>query len=81
MSARSPSDKHDCDVIVGAGGRKGRPTPRFFTLSEISKSLEVSTRTVRRWIKSGALVAHHFGGVVRISEADFLTFLALRRGR
>jgi excisionase family DNA binding protein len=77
MSARSPSDKHDCDVSVGA--RKGRPAPRFFTLSEISKSLEVSTRTVRRWIKSGALVAHHFGAVVRVSEADFLTFLALRR--
>jgi excisionase family DNA binding protein len=81
MSARSPSDKHDCDVSVGAGARKGRPAPRFFTLSEISKSLDVSTRTVRRWIKSGALVAHHFGGIVRISEADFLTFLALRRGR
>ncbi len=79
MSARLLSDKHNSDVGVAAGARKGRPAPRFFTLSEISNSLAVSTRTVRRWIKSGALVAHHFGRVVRVSEADFLTFLAIRR--
>ena len=79
MSPRLLSDKHNCDVSVPAGARKGRPAPRFYTLSEISKSLGVSMRTVRRWIQSGALVAHRFGGVVRVSEADFLTFLALRR--
>jgi excisionase family DNA binding protein len=63
----------NCNTRVSARTR----VPRFFTISDISKSLDVSTRTVRRWIKSGTLTAHHFGGIVRISEADFAAFLAL----
>jgi excisionase family DNA binding protein len=58
---------------------RGRAKPRFFTVSEIAESLDVSTRTVRRWIRSGSLIAHRFGGIVRVSEADFAGFLALRR--
>ena len=36
--------------------------------------MEVSIRTVRRWIKSGELVAHHFGTAVRIAESDLKAF-------
>jgi excisionase family DNA binding protein len=57
-----------------------RRVPRFFTINDIAQCLGVSTRTVRRWIKSGALVAHRFGVIVRISEPDFAAFLAVRRG-
>jgi excisionase family DNA binding protein len=64
---------------MSAGAQRGRPAPRFYTISEIAKWLDVSTRTVRRWIKSGELTAHRFGGLVRVSEADFEAFLALRR--
>jgi excisionase family DNA binding protein len=66
---------------VGFGARSGeRPrVPRFFTINDIAQSLDVSTRTVRRLIKTGALAAHHIGGTVRVSEADFAAFLATRR--
>ena len=63
----------------------GKVTPfgtphRFLTIAEVAELLQVCTRTVRRWIKSGVLPAHRIGGVVRIAEADLLAFLALRRG-
>jgi excisionase family DNA binding protein len=52
---------------------------RFFTIAEVAESLHVATRTVRRWIKAGDLVAHRAGAVVRIAEADLRAFLALHR--
>jgi excisionase family DNA binding protein len=53
---------------------------RFFTIAEVAEILEVATRTVRRWIKSGDLVAHRFRGVVRIAEDDLRDFLDRHRG-
>ena len=52
---------------------------RFFTVAEVADAVEVSVRTVRRWIKSGDLVAHHFGTAVRIAESDLKAFLAQHR--
>ena len=52
---------------------------RFFTVAEVADTVEVSVRTVRRWIKSGELVAHHFGTAVRIAESDLKAFLAQHR--
>ena len=52
---------------------------KFFTITEVAECLNISTRTVRRWIKSGALPVHSIGGVVRVSDADFAAFLAVRR--
>ena len=52
---------------------------RFFTVAEVAEAVDVSTRTVRRWIKSGELAAHHFGAVVRIAESDLKAFLAQHR--
>jgi excisionase family DNA binding protein len=51
----------------------------FFTIAEVSDRLQVSTRTVRRWIAAGELKAHKLGGVVRISDEDLRAFLAVRR--
>jgi excisionase family DNA binding protein len=53
----------------------------FFTISDVANFLNVSTRTVRRWIKEGLLVAHRINGVVRISETDLAAFLAAFRDR
>ena len=53
--------------------------PSFFTLDEVADRLQVSTRTLRRWIAAGELKAHRLGGVVRISGEDLRAFLALRR--
>jgi excisionase family DNA binding protein len=54
-------------------------SPRFFTISDIADCLDVSCRTVRRWIANGLLVAHRINGLVRISEADYRAFLAAHR--
>jgi excisionase family DNA binding protein len=56
-----------------------RPSLKFYSIEDVADSLDVSTRTVRRWVKSGALVAHRFGHLTRISEADFAAFLAAKR--
>jgi excisionase family DNA binding protein len=52
---------------------------RFFTVAEVAEIVGVSVRTVRRWIKSGELVAHHIGAVVRIAEGDLRAFIAGHR--
>ena len=61
-------------------GRRQRGNQiKFFTIAEVAESLCVATRTVRRWIKAGDLIAHQIGGVVRIAESDLRAFLALHR--
>jgi excisionase family DNA binding protein len=65
---------HKRDKIVRSA------TSRFFTISAIAQFLDVSPRTVRRWIKDGKLVAHRFGSAVRIGEGDLAAFVALHRG-
>jgi len=57
----------------------GRARHQFFTISEVAEMLRVSTRTVRRWIDCGQLVAHRFGGAVRIADTDLRAFLAIHR--
>ncbi|THD71888.1 MAG: DNA-binding protein [Bradyrhizobium sp.] len=53
---------------------------KFFTIAEVAEIVEVATRTVRRWIKSGDLVAYRFRGLVRIGAADLNEFLEAHRG-
>lgn len=52
---------------------------KFYTIDQIAERLEVSTRTVRRWIEHKQLVAHYFGKAVRIAEVDLLAFIAGQR--
>ena len=65
--------------IGRAPRRRQREPMQFFTIAEVAECVDVSTRSVRRWIKSGDLVAHHFGAAVRIAESDFRAFLAMHR--
>jgi len=58
---------------------KPKASTKFFTIAQIAEVMEISERSVRRWIDKGLLVAHKIGGLVRISEADFLTFLLTHR--
>jgi excisionase family DNA binding protein len=51
----------------------------FFTIPEVAQRLQVSARTIRRWIGAGNLIVHRLGGIVRIAEADLRAFLALHR--
>ena len=60
---------------------QSRSSTKFYTIKQIAQFVEVSTRTVRRWIKNGLLIAHRVNGLVRISEGDFRAFLATHRDR
>jgi len=53
---------------------------RLLTITDIAERDQVSTKTVRRWIKSGDLIAHLLGNQWRITEADHTLFLRQRRG-
>jgi excisionase family DNA binding protein len=60
--------------------RHHRESPiNFFTIAEVAEHLQVSGRTVRRWIEAGHLAVHRVGGIVRIAEADLRAFLAIHR--
>ncbi len=52
----------------------------FYSIEDVATLLSVSDKTIRRWIKSGELVAHRIGRQWRISKTDLNTFLRLRRG-
>ncbi len=56
-----------------------RESQSFWTIPQIAAHCQVSTKTVRRWIVSGELVAHRLGRQWRISEKDLDTFLKIRR--
>jgi excisionase family DNA binding protein len=53
--------------------------PRFLSVEAVATQLEVSTKTVRRWIDSGELPVHRFGRQLRVSEADLGAFIARSR--
>ena len=48
----------------------------FLTREEVADLLKVSTRTVDRYIDSGALLASKVGRLVRVRRADFDAFTA-----
>ena len=66
------------DRIQGVG-MSTKPLTRFYTVSQVANLLAVSTRSVRRWIAAGELLAHKFGRQVRISEIDLRAFVDRRR--
>lgn len=44
----------------------------FISISDYAKKWNVSTNTVRRWIKSGRLKAYKIGKLVRIPEDEIV---------
>jgi excisionase family DNA binding protein len=52
---------------------------RLFSINKTAERLDVSVRSVRRWIKAGELRSHRLGGQLRISEDDLQAYLARRR--
>ncbi len=49
--------------------------PRLLPLHEVAQTLHVSIKTVRRWIKQGALRTHQFGRQLRVAEEDLAAFI------
>lgn len=62
-----------------ADGRRHHGLPKCYAIKSVAEVLDVSTRTVRRWIRNRDLVVHRIDGVVRIAEDDLRAFLALHR--
>ena len=56
-----------------------KPTTRFYTVAQVADMVGVSTRSVRRWVAAGELLAHRFGRQVRIAETDLRAFLAMHK--
>ncbi len=69
----------------GAGvrthGRHGSANSllKYHAVSTVAEALDVSPRTVRRWIANGDLIVTRVRGVVRIAANDLHAFLALHR--
>jgi len=59
--------------------KRPEPVRIFHTIAQTADQLQVSQRTIRRWIDCGELIAHRFGRQFRISQADLDTFTRLRR--
>ncbi len=53
--------------------------PRLLTIEQTAEHLQVSTKTIRRWIQNGDLVAHRIGRQRRISDSDLQAFIRMRR--
>ncbi len=84
MTTRTQSsDNTETEAIafgtIGIRRPHGRGLPKCYTIKAVAEALDVSTRTVRRWIAKGDLAVHRVNGVVRVSEDDLRAFLALHR--
>jgi excisionase family DNA binding protein len=51
----------------------------YLKLPEVARRLDVSEKTARRYVKSGALPSVFLGGAYRVSEADLAEFLESAR--
>ena len=52
---------------------------KYYSIKAVAEAVDVSPRTVRRWIANGGLIVHRVHGVIRIGEGDLRAFLALHR--
>ena len=52
---------------------------RWLTIADVAELLQVSDRTVQRWIKTGELAAHQLGRQWRISTRDLEEYLREHR--
>jgi len=55
------------------------PLPRLLVLRDVARTLQVSIRTVRRWVELGDLRVHKLGRQLRVSEEDLVAFISKRR--
>jgi len=53
--------------------------PRVLSVKAVAAGLDLSEKTVRRWIDNGSLPHHRVGRQIRIADYDLRAFLALGR--
>ncbi len=61
------------ETVAGPG------LPRLLSIERVAELLDVSTKTVRRWIDRKLLPVHRLGRQLRVSEVDLATFLTRSR--
>ncbi len=54
-------------------------TSRFLSVDDVAYELNVSRRSVWRWIKGELLSVYRFGGVTRVRRGDLDAFIKLAR--
>lgn len=72
------------DVAPKRRAAPPRPTtacrlPHLLGVNEVATLLQVSSKTVRRWIVRRELRTHRLGRQLRVAEEDLNAFLAQRR--
>ncbi len=53
--------------------------PRMLSPADVAALLQVSTKTVRRWIEAGELRVHTLGRQLRVSDDDLYAFVKSKR--
>ena len=81
---RTTSTSHARDAAPKHRATPPRPTtaarlPRLLAVSEVAELLQVSSKTVRRWIERQELRTHRLGRQLRVAEEDLTAFLGQRR--
>ncbi len=61
--------------------RKKHRDEKVYTVKEVANQLRVDTKTVRKWIRSGELVAIDIGGEYRVRQAALDDFIRRRERR
>jgi excisionase family DNA binding protein len=78
--AREPTKEVIPSGAFSSGRRRTSPgLPKHYTIDAVAEALDVSSRTVRRWIANGDLIVHRFDGLVRVEDRDLRSFLGLHR--
>jgi excisionase family DNA binding protein len=77
MTSRSGMQAAAFSHVRGRRGSNG--LPKYYAIKSVATALDVSPRTVRRWIENGDLIVTRVHGVVRVADDDLRAFLALHR--
>jgi len=79
MTVRTNKISERTSRVIVDGRRQRGGLPKLHTIKTVAEALDVSSRTVRRWIENGDLAVHRVDSVVRVAEDDLRAFLALHR--
>lgn len=61
--------------MTGSSQGARRASPRFLSIADVAERLDLSTKTIRRWIAAGELPVHRLGRQFRVSEDALELFL------
>ena len=71
----NPEFIEEFEKIVQRVTEKSNHDLEFYTINEVASLLKVSRATVERRIKDEELKTYKFGGNIRISKSDLMSFL------